>query len=36
MIKDLLEMAEHNINTLMDKFPARGNWNNNRADDGWN
>jgi hypothetical protein len=36
MIKDLLEMAECNINTLMDKFPAQGVWNNNGADDGWN
>jgi hypothetical protein len=36
MIKALLEIAEHNTNTLMDEFPsARGTWNNNGADDGW-
>jgi hypothetical protein len=35
MIKNLLEIAEHNTNILMDKFPARGTWNNNGANDGW-
>jgi hypothetical protein len=34
MIKALLEIAEHNTNTLMDKFPsARGTWNNNGDND---
>jgi hypothetical protein len=36
MIKDLLAIAEQNINVLMDKFPAQGTWNNNEANDGWN
>jgi hypothetical protein len=32
MIKDLLEIAECNTNTLMDELPtARGTWNNNGA-----
>jgi hypothetical protein len=35
MIKDLLAIAEWNINILMDKFPAQGTWNNNGANDGW-
>jgi hypothetical protein len=36
MIKDLLAIAERNINILMEEFPAQGTWNNNGADDGWN
>jgi hypothetical protein len=36
MIKDLLEIAEHNTNILIDQFPtARGTWNNNRDNGGW-
>jgi hypothetical protein len=29
MIKDLLAIAERNINILMEEFPAQGNWANN-------
>jgi hypothetical protein len=36
MIKNLLVIAEHNINILMEEFPTQGTWNNNGADDGWN
>jgi hypothetical protein len=35
MIKTLLEIAERNTNILMEEFPARGAWNNNGANDGW-
>jgi hypothetical protein len=35
MIKTLLEIAERNMNILIDKFPAQGTWNNNGANDGW-
>jgi hypothetical protein len=35
MIKNLLAIAERNINILMDEFPAQGTWNNNGANDGW-
>jgi hypothetical protein len=31
MIKDLLAIAERNINILMEEFPAQGNWNNNKV-----
>jgi hypothetical protein len=31
MIKDLLAIAECNINILMEEFPAQGNWNNNEV-----
>jgi hypothetical protein len=35
MIKDLLAIAERNINILMEEFPAQGNWaNNNKVN--WN
>jgi hypothetical protein len=36
MIKDVLAIAEWNINILMEEFPAQGTWNNNGANDGWN
>jgi hypothetical protein len=36
MIKNLLAIAECNVNILMKEFPAQGTWNNNGADDGWN
>jgi hypothetical protein len=29
MIKDLLAIAERNINILMEEFPVQGNWANN-------
>jgi hypothetical protein len=29
MIKDLLVIAEQNINILMEEFPVQGNWTNN-------
>jgi hypothetical protein len=29
MIKDLLAIAECNINILMEEFPVQGNWTNN-------
>jgi hypothetical protein len=36
MIKDLLAIAEHNTNVLMDEFPSiRGTWNNNGDNGGW-
>jgi hypothetical protein len=36
MIKDLLAIAERNINILMDEFPSiRGMWNNDGDNDGW-
>jgi hypothetical protein len=31
MIKDLLAIAECNINILMEEFPAQGNWTNNKV-----
>jgi hypothetical protein len=31
MIKDLLAIAERNINILMKEFPTQGNWNNNEV-----
>jgi hypothetical protein len=31
MIKDLLAIAEHNINILMEEFPAQENWANNKV-----
>jgi hypothetical protein len=35
MIKTLLEIAERNMNILMEEFLATGAWNNNGANDGW-
>jgi hypothetical protein len=35
MIKDLLVIAECNINILMEEFLVQGNWNNNNNDVNW-